>query len=249
MNNLFYGFNVIKNLLKYKYNCVKEIYMVNFKNNLRFNKIKYLSNKYFIKINLVNKNYFNFLNNKYINHQNIIAYINKKLFNFNIEKFLNLLKKNNNKSLFFLILDSINDPYNLGSCIRTAVGLGVNCIIISKYNSVSIYNNIVHKSSSGSIYKIFLLQFNILKIINLLLEYNFYIIGTCLKTNNFLFNFNLNRYKKIALILGSESNGLKKNIKSKCNILFKIPIIKINSLNVSVANGIFLYQLLLKSNF
>ncbi len=241
MNNFFYGINVVKNLIKFKYSYIKEIFIVNSRNDLRFKKIKYLLSKYIIKTNLVSKNYFNFLSNKNINHQGILAIIKNKLFNFNKNDLINLLKMDN---VFILILDSINNPYNLGSCIRTAVAFNINCIIITKKNSVSIYNNIVHKTSSGSIYKIKIFECkNLSIIIDLLYKYNFYIIGTCLKSNNLLNNFNINN-NKLCLILGSEQSGLKKNIKKKCNILLKIPITNINSLNVSVSNGIFLYKLL-----
>ncbi len=242
MNNyFFYGINVVKNLIKFKYNFIKEIFLSKNRNDLKFKNIKYLSNKYFIKINLVNKNYFNYLSNKNINHQGVLAFLNNKIFNFNENDLIKILKKKNS---FILILDRINDPYNLGSCIRTAVAFNVDCIITSKKHSVSIYNNIVHKTSSGSIYKINIFECNNLcKIINLLYKYNFYIVGTCLKSINLLNNFN-NNYSKLSLILGSENKGIKKNIKKKCNILLKVPIFNINSLNISVANGIFLYKLL-----
>ncbi len=247
-NLFFYGINVVKNLIKFKYKFIKDIYLLKNRNDIKFKNIKLLSYKYFIKLNFVNKNYFNFLSNRNINHQGIIAFVEKGIFNFNEDKFFDILNKN--KFLFILVLDRINDPHNLGSCIRTSVALGVNIIIISKKNSVSIYNNIVHKCSSGSIYKINLLVVNnIYKIINLLKNnYNFYIIGTCLKSNNLLNNFNFyyKNYNGLILILGSEDCGIKNNIKKSCNILLKIPINKVNSLNISVANGIFLFNLLNK---
>ncbi len=243
MNNYFYGINVVKNLIKFKYKFIKEIFLVNNRFDIKFKKIKYLSNKYFIKINLVHKNYFNYLSNKNINHQGILAVINNNIFNFKKNDLIKLLNK---KFVFILILDRINNPYNLGSCIRTAVAFGVDCIIISKKDSASIYNNIVHKTSSGSIYKINIFECkNLYKIIDLLYKYNVYVIGTCLKSISLLSNFN-NNYNKISLILGSEEKGIKNNIKKKCNILLKIPILNINSLNVSVSNGIFLYKLLYK---
>ncbi len=247
MINIIYGINVVKNLLKYKFNYIEKIYFLkSFNYNLKINNIKKLSNKYFIKIKFVNKNYFKFFfNNKNVNHQGVLAIIkkNKKLFNNNIKK---LFEKINKKSSFFILfLDRINDPYNLGACIRTSVGLGVDAIIISKNKSASVNNNIVHKTSSGAIYKIFILeQINLINLIFKLRKYNFYVIGTCINSNNYINNCKLKSFKKIILILGSEENGIKKIIKNNCDLLVKIPLIKINSLNVSVANGILLYELL-----
>ncbi len=245
-NNIFYGINVIKNLIIYKFNYIKFICMLKDRKDIRFNIIKNIAKKFFIKINFVNKNYFNFISYKY-NHQGIIAYTRSYMFNFKYKNFIDYLKsqKKNKKSIKILILDRINNPYNLGSCIRTAVGIGINIIIISKKYSVSIYNNLVHKTSSGAIYKILILECNnILNILSVLKLYDFYIIGTCLKSHNYLYNNKfIKKYTNIVILLGSENKGIKNNIKNQCDLLLKIPIKTINSFNVSVANGIILYTL------
>ncbi len=250
MNIFFYGINVVKNLIKFKYKYIKYIYLCKYRNDKKFLNIKFLAEKYLIKLNFVNKNYFNFLSNKNINHQNIIAFTEKNIFNFNKQNLFDIL--NRKKFLSILIVDRIVDPYNLGSCIRSAVAFGVDIILLNKLNCVSIYNNIVHKSSVGSIFKIKILQINnISNIIDILkINYFYYIIGTCLKSNNLLnnFKFNYSNFNGLVLILGSENLGVKKKLKEKCNILLKIPIKNINSLNVSVANGILLYNLLLFKN-
>ncbi len=240
----FYGFNTIKNLIKFKSNYIRKIFLIK-KNSNRFFEIKKLILLNNISYKIVHN--FSFKNIDYINHQGIIAYVKKKIFFNNIDDFIDLINKK--KKHFFLILDSIDNPNNLGSCIRTAVAANVDAIILSKYNSVSIENNIVHKVSTGSIYKIFIIIVNnITNIINLLNKYNFFIFGTDINSKKSIYKINFNKYNSIAIILGSEKNGIRKKIKEKCNFLFKIPTKNINSLNVSVSAGIIIFEIQRQKN-
>ncbi|QTJ62784.1 23S rRNA (guanosine(2251)-2'-O)-methyltransferase RlmB [Candidatus Nardonella dryophthoridicola] len=160
------------------------------------------------------------------------------------EKFNFLLKDN-----IILIFDRICDPRNLGSCLRTAFSFGINKIILSKYYTCPI-NNSVLRSSSG-----YSKNINIIIIKNLnkfikYLKYNYYyIIGTYLNTNNYIYNFNYNNYKNIVIIIGSESTGISKKIIKKCDLLIKIPMKNnVDSINLSVATGIILYEIIIKQN-
>ncbi len=237
----FYGLRTIKNLIKFKFNYIKKIFLIN-KNNKNFTEIIKLINFKNIFYKKVNINFFKNFNS--LNHQGIIALVKKKkMFNNSIDDLIELI--NSKKKHFFLILDRISNPNNLGSCIRTAVAANIDAIIITNYNSVSLENNIVHKVSMGAIYKIFIISVNnINKIINLLKKKSFLLLCTDLNSKNSVYKFNFCCYNSIALILGSEKKGVKKKIKEKCNFLFKIPIKNVNSLNVSVSNGIIIFEIL-----
>ncbi len=244
MFNYYYGINTVKNLILYNYKYIYKIFLLSKRDDVKFLKLKDLILRKKISFVLVKSIFLKkIIGNKNINHQGIIALVKKGLlFRNNINNLLNLIKKLNKH--FFLILDRINDPYNLGSCIRTAVAFGVNVIIVSKNNSVSIHNNIVHKVSNGAIYKIFIIEVvSISNIINILRKYNFFIFGSCNYAKNNILNIQFSKYNSIALILGSESNGIYDVFKKKCNVLFRIPILKINSLNVSVTNGLIIFEI------
>ncbi len=251
MNNILYGINTIKNLILYKRKYINIIFISsNIKNNNRLKKIKELIIKNKINFNILNNKLFKIKFYKLnIIHQGIIAFVKENFLN-NKNTILDLININiiNNKKVFFLILDNINSPYNLGSCIRTAVASKITGIIISKYNSVSIKNSIVHKVSTGSIYKIpiFIVP-NLSKVINFLKKKKIYILGTCIKSKNSIYNNKYDYiYKSIALLLGSENKGIKKSLKKKCNLLINIPIFNISSLNVSVSYGIIMFEILRK---
>ncbi len=241
----FYGLRTVKNLIKFKSNYIKKIFLIN-KNNkkvIRIIKLINLNNIFYKKVDSIFFKKFNSFN-----HQGILAIIKKKKIFYNkINDFIKLIK--DKKKHFFLILDTINSPNNLGSCIRTAVAANIDAIIITKHNSVSLENNIVHKVSMGAIYKIFIITINNLNnIINLLKKYNFFLLCTDLNSKNSIYKFNCSNYNSIALILGSEEKGVRKKIKEKSNFLFKIPIKNINSLNVSVSSGIIIFEILRQIN-
>ncbi len=247
MYKIFYGINTIKNLLNYKHIYIKKIFLCKNKKNKKILELKNLIilKKVFFEIieNFLFKKKFYKLN---VVHQGIIAYVSNNIFKKNLSDLYYIIK-NNKKKKIFLILDNINSPYNLGSCIRTAVAFGITGIIISKNYSASILNSIVHKVSMGAIYKIFILEVNNLNnIVSFFKKNNIIILGTCLKSKNFLHNYSFNKLKSFALILGSEKSGIKKSLKKKCDILFNISIKNINSLNVSVAYGIIMFDFFYK---
>ncbi len=248
MYNFFYGIDTIKNLILYKGNYIKKIFLYSNIKNIRLLKLKELIIKKKLNFNVLNnilfKKKFFKLN---IIHQGVVAFVKKNVLFNNKQKILNLI--NNKKKVFLLIIDGINSPYNLGSCIRTAVAFNVDAIIINKSNSIDIENSLVHKISTGSIYKILILQVsNIYKILNLLKSKKFYILGTCVDSKKSIYDINFLKYNLLALIMGSERKGIKLSIKNKCNFLFKIPILNINSLNVSVSYGIIMFEILRQNN-
>ena len=142
-----------------------------------------------------------------------------------------------------LILDSIQDTHNVGAILRTAECSGVNGIILTKHSSAPI-NATVVKTSAGATEHVKIAQVNNLaNTIKVLKENGFWIVGTSLE--------NAKPYTEvdftipIALIVGNEEKGIRKLTADKCDFLVKIPMIgKLQSLNVSVATGILLFEVL-----
>ena len=140
-----------------------------------------------------------------------------------------------------LILDSIQDTHNVGAILRTAECSGVNGIIVTKHNSAPI-NATVVKTSAGATEHVKIAQVNNLaNTIKVLKERGFWIVGSSLD--------NAKPYTEvdftipIALIVGNEEKGIRKLTADKCDFLVKIPMAgKLQSLNVSVATGILLFE-------
>ena len=178
---------------------------------------------------------------KNLNHQGIIAQISSRKY-VEIEDIINIANKKKQKP-FILILDKIQDPHNFGAIIRTAECMGVHGIIISKRHSVSITPT-VEKCSCGALSYIKVCRVdNLNRACEILKKNNIWICGTDSSGENFdkLNNFVNN---PIALIIGSEGNGMSNSIKKHCDIIISIPMHgKINSLNASVAAGIFMQKI------
>ncbi|MGA2669127.1 MAG: 23S rRNA (guanosine(2251)-2'-O)-methyltransferase RlmB [Ignavibacteria bacterium] len=142
-----------------------------------------------------------------------------------------------------IILDEIQDPHNLGAIIRTGAASGADAVIISEKNSAGV-NHTVIKSSSGAVNYIKIVQSNnIYKTILYLKENSYRIIGTSLKASKT--HYDLDYSGRISVMFGNEGEGLRKNLLKLCDELIKIPInSKIESLNVSVAAGVILFEAL-----
>lgn len=146
-----------------------------------------------------------------------------------------------NEDLFLLILDSIEDPHNFGSIIRTAECVGVHGIIISKNNQVQV-NETVVKVSAGAISHIHIARVtNINYFIDELKKDFINIVATDMDGDNI---FTTKVQKPLALIIGNEGKGIKALTKRKADYILSIPQYgKINSLNASVACALSLYAL------
>ena len=142
-----------------------------------------------------------------------------------------------------LILDEIQDPHNVGAIIRSAECSGVNGILLTKHNSATITSTVT-KTSAGATEHIKICQVNNLsQTIDELKEKGFWIVGSSLE--NAKHHTEVDYKIPIALIVGNEEKGIRKLTASKCDFLVKIPMSgKIQSLNVSVATGILLFEIL-----
>lgn len=146
-----------------------------------------------------------------------------------------------------LILDSIQDTHNVGAILRTAECSGVDGVIITKHNSAPI-NETVVKTSAGASELVKICQVNNLaNAIDELKKEGFWIVGSYLGNSKPYTEID---YKiPIALIVGNEEKGIRKLTADKCDFLVHIPMKgKIQSLNVSVAAGILLFEILRQRN-
>jgi 23S rRNA (guanosine2251-2'-O)-methyltransferase len=140
-----------------------------------------------------------------------------------------------------LVLDSIQDPRNLGACLRNASAANVDCVIINKNQSANI-NSLAYKTSAGAVNQLKIFQVtNIAQTIKELKNKNIWTIGLDLSANKSLYSIDLKL--STAIIIGSEGKGLRSLNKKMCDELAIIPIKgNIQSLNVAVATGISLFE-------
>lgn len=157
-----------------------------------------------------------------------------------VDEILEVSKKNGTQP-FIIICDEIEDPHNLGAIIRTAEAAGADGIIIPKRRSASL-NHTVFKTSAGAASWLPVARVpNIGATIDFLKKQGIWIYGTDAVGDD----YTLTDLKgSMALVIGSEGNGIGRLIREKCDFLLKLPMLgKISSLNASVAAGIFMYEI------
>ncbi len=140
-----------------------------------------------------------------------------------------------------LVLDGITDPHNLGACLRVADGAGVHAVIAPKDHAVGI-NATVAKVASGAAETVpYFMVTNLARTLNELKERNIWVTGTSDDAPQTLYDVNL----KIptAWVLGAEGDGMRQLTRKTCDQLVRIPMAGgVESLNVSVASGICLFE-------
>ncbi|MDD4815979.1 MAG: 23S rRNA (guanosine(2251)-2'-O)-methyltransferase RlmB [Clostridia bacterium] len=143
---------------------------------------------------------------------------------------------------FVLILDGIMDPHNLGAIIRTAEASGVHGIILQKDRACAV-NETVFKTSAGALSNMLIARVvNLSKEIEYLKKQGLWVFGLELGGAGI---FKSNLTGPIAIVIGSEGNGLKDLVRKNCDNIITLPMKgQINSLNASVATGIAVYEIL-----
>lgn len=224
----------------------KNVALEKLNSNTKINKI-YISNKFsdnkilslIEKRNIITK----VINNKELDkmckglHQGIILEV-EDIKTYDLQETLESI---NTKYPLVVILDHIEDPHNFGAIIRSCEAFGVDAIIIPNDRSVDITSTVV-KVSVGTIEKI-----KIVKVVNLnnsikkLKECGYWIVGTDMEGIPYT---NIDYKTKIAIVIGNEGKGISRLVSENCDYLAKIPMKgTVNSLNASVACGIFLAEI------
>jgi 23S rRNA (guanosine2251-2'-O)-methyltransferase len=140
-----------------------------------------------------------------------------------------------------LVLDGVTDPHNLGACLRVADGAGAHAVIAPKDHAVGI-NATVAKVASGAAETVpYFMVTNLARTLNELKERNIWIIGTSDDASKNLYQMDFKG--PTALVLGAEGNGMRQLTRKTCDELVSIPMCGgVESLNVSVASGVCLYE-------
>lgn len=149
------------------------------------------------------------------------------------------------KKQYFLILDGIEDPHNLGAILRTADSTGLDGIIIPKNKSVSL-NATVAKVSTGAIEHVNMIEVNNLsRTIEYLKQNGFWVVGADMDGEKDYTDIDVST--SLAIVIGSEGEGMKRLVKDSCDYIVSIPMVgHVNSLNASVSASLFMYEILRK---
>jgi 23S rRNA (guanosine2251-2'-O)-methyltransferase len=173
------------------------------------------------------------------NHQGVLAYVAAYQYAEMDDLFAAAEKKN--EPPFFLLLDEIEDPHNLGSIMRTADAVGAHGIIIPKRRAVGLTATVA-KASTGAIEHIPVVRVtNMARTIDELKERGVWIAGTDASGKQDYRQ--LDGTMPLGLVIGSEGKGMGRLVRDKCDFLINLPMAgKVTSLNASVAAALLMYE-------
>lgn len=173
------------------------------------------------------------------NHQGVIALVSPVEYA-DIDDVLELAREKNEPP-FIVILDRINDPHNLGSVIRTANCAGAHGVVIPRHDSVTVTATVEKAAAGATAYTPVVRAANLAKTIDYLKENGVWVTGADAAGDRSLFEADLKG--GVAIVVGSEGEGISRLVAEKCDFLVKIPMKgNVNSLNASVAAALMIYE-------
>jgi 23S rRNA (guanosine2251-2'-O)-methyltransferase len=174
-------------------------------------------------------------------HQGVVAIVEGYGYA-NLERIIHQWKESGSRALI-LVLDSIQDPQNLGALIRTANVFGAQGVVIPKDRAAGITPAVVKASAGATAFTPVARVTNIAMTLERLKKEGIWIIGTAGEIETSLFEYDLTL--DLAVVIGSEGQGIRPRVLSKCDLTVSIPVKgQISSLNASVAGGVVLYEIM-----
>lgn len=233
MAQYIYGRNVVVSRLK-ESKDIEEIFLLD---NFKDRQVIDLIEKARVRVIKCKKGKLdNIAGNEF--HQGIVA----KIHTYDYYPFESLIDNVENKdNPLVVILDGIEDPHNFGAILRSCEAMGVDGVIVPKHGSCPL-NSTVAKTSTGAIELVKVSQVtNLNNAIKKLKEVGFWVVGA--EATNSVDYREVDYSGKIALVVGSEGKGISRLVIENCDYKVKMPMVgKVNSLNVSVACAVLLYQ-------
>lgn len=176
-----------------------------------------------------------------LNHQGIVAQAAAANY-IELEELLEIPGRKG-EAPFFLILDEIEDPHNLGSILRTAECTGAHGVIIPKRRSVGLTATVLKTSAGAAEHVAVARVTNLAQTIQYMQERGIWVAGADVEASGDVYQQSFDM--PLALVIGNEAKGIGRLIKEKCDFLVKLPMAgRLNSLNASVAAGVLMYEVL-----
>lgn len=232
-----YGFHAVNSCLKRDASRIQYLMVDMHRHDARMTQLLELANQNNIEIKKNNRNELDKLTEQG-HHQGVLAYIRNLVQQENLEEYLEPIAKP-----FLLILDGVQDPHNLGACLRTANAAGVHAVIAPKDRAVGLTSVVAKVASGATLYTPFYQVTNLARTLEFLKARGVWLYGTSerAETSYTEVDYPLS----VGIVMGSEGKGLRRLTEDLCDYLISIPMHgSVDSLNVSVATGVCLYEVL-----
>lgn len=170
-------------------------------------------------------------------HQGVVAHISGEQRHVTLDDVLDTLEE----PAFLLVLDGVQDPHNLGACLRVADAVGAHAVIAPKDRACGLTQTVVKVASGAAETVPYIMVTNLARTLRELKERDIFVIGTDDEGTNDLYSAEWPQ--ATAWVVGAEGEGMRRLTRETCDLLVRIPMLgSVSSLNVSVASGVCLYE-------
>ena len=235
--NYAFGLHAVETLLQRHPEQVLELFVQNDRQDARVKALVEVARRGGVKPQMAQKKTLDKMTQG--NHQGVVAVIaaGKNYTENDIEELVEAA----GRDTLLLVLDGVTDPHNLGACLRSADAAGVTAVIVPKDKSVGI-TDVVRKVACGAAETVPFIQVtNLSRALKALQQLNVWVVGTAGEAESLVFDADLKG--PLAIVMGAEGAGMRRLTRENCDILVKLPMAGlVSSLNVSVATGITLFE-------
>lgn len=240
---IIYGVHAVRNLLKINPSSIKKIICRSHRTQQDAVKsLLAMARQKEIEIELAsNKVFESYPVDSDAVHQDVLALCLQQTKTYAEADLPQLLAEPSDKAPLILVLDGVQDPHNLGACIRSADAVGVDMVIFPKDKNAGL-SPTVHKVACGAVESMKLVVVtNLVRSIKTLQDHGIWVVGLAGEADALIYDVNM--ADPVAIVMGSEGSGLRHGTRKVCDYLAKIPMFgNVSSLNVSVATGVTLYE-------
>ena len=233
-----YGIHALEAILEREPERIIELYLLKGRDDERFNHLVNQARRFGISIQFCQRKVLD-EKTKGEQHQGVVARARPgKVLD---EKDLDTIIESQELP-FLLILDGVTDPHNLGACLRSADAAGVHAVIVPKDKSAALTPT-VRKVACGAAEVVPLIQVtNLSRTLRDIQQTGVWVVGTAGEAQQTIYQASLTG--PLALVMGAEGKGMRRLTRENCDELMKLPMAgSVSSLNVSVATGISLYEI------
>lgn len=235
-NKMIFGFHAVTSRLRHEASSVEEIFIDATRSDRRMQDLVANAKSLGVRVMPVDSSRLD----KIVGtrrHQGVIAFASELALARNLDELLDAI----DGPPLLLVLDGITDPHNLGACLRVADGAGVHVVVAPKDHAVGLNATVAKVSSGASDTVPYMMVTNLARSLNELKERNIRVIGLSDAATQSLYDIDLSG--PLALVLGAEGSGMRQLTAKTCDELVSLPMHgAVESLNVSVAAGICLYE-------
>lgn len=237
MTQIVYGLHAVESLIQHQPDSIRQLYFDKKRQDQRLQQLLEQAERQGIRCSACDRKTLDDKAEQQ-RHQGIVAECSDNRQQPPLEDLLDSL----NEPAFLLVLDGVTDPHNLGACLRTADAAGVHAVIIPKDKSAGL-NATVRKVACGAaeVMPLYAVT-NLARCLQQLQQRGIWITGTAGEAQQDIYNADMTG--PMALVMGAEGKGLRRLTREQCDYLVKLPMAgTVSSLNVSVATGICLYEM------